>query len=98
MPGKEPSLSIEHGAGWVPGRSLLCGKLLRQVVLENCDLKSVWRKDAVDCWDYIASMLGERNVLMERCWSNKGWKNGSIRINIPIPMPLSPPKFPQGLI
>jgi len=73
-------------------RSLLCGKLLDQVVVENWDVKSVWRNDAVDCWDYIASNLGERNVLMDRRWSNTGWENRSTRIKIPIPMPLYPPK------
>jgi hypothetical protein len=79
-------------------RSLLCGKLLSQVVVENWDVKSVWRNDVVDCFDYIASMLGERKVLMDRCWRNTGCENGSPRIYIPIPMPISSQKIPQGLI
>jgi hypothetical protein len=57
----------------------LCGKELRQVLVENWDVRSVWRNVAVDCWDCIELMLGERNVSMNRCWSDTGWENGSTR-------------------
>jgi hypothetical protein len=39
--GKEPSLNTEHGTSWFQSRLRLCGKELRQVMVENWDVTSV---------------------------------------------------------
>jgi hypothetical protein len=41
MSGKEPSLTTEHGVGWFQSLLRLCGKELRQVLVENWDVRSV---------------------------------------------------------